>query len=556
MKLPRHDRPRNVVSELTSLRNIMISPQEAANVQLAKYGMLASTASAASEIFKGIAEIKNEEEYTDAITTWESAVNSFNQGIKSMPPDKNDLGELVFDADKVISMERDGRQKITNDIRANIKSGTVKARFDKAIALDKPDRDERLMNQVKQKEAEFIEVKAVNKVYDLVAANQHEAALAKNNASFGNGAYGPVRHSANEVYIMKEYAAFNKRGDEDYVYTEMNDLNTTPADLQKVLENLANGTRGDGTPLSIEEKEKNILMGKLRTKMDTFEEDKDDAKKEIERTAFYELLRLGLKGELDLDKLEQTGNQIGGFDSGHETVLRDMATGVTTDNFSSADDLKFFSDSVDNLKYMVISDDMNWKEEADKLLLDIHLSKLSRQHKDIYKTKVETAINDLDDDRSKLVAGLVFSDLVGFDEGMLVSMNLSGEYDDKASMARRAKLALLDELERSGTSKGLLDWWEGTPAQPGMKQTYRAKLNSETIQKVMDKPVTFPVDGKIDEEWRTEVVSSMRTWYETNSRDSTQSEREADIDSAIEKFRKLTGIQLTDPVVRPIEVKQ
>ena len=108
-------------------------------------------------------------------------------------------------------------------------------------------------------------------------------------------------------------------------------------------------------------------------------------------------------------------------------------------------------------------------------------------------------------------------------------------------------------LFRSGTSEGLIEWWNGTPEQPGQKSLFRAKLNSNLITKVMTRPVEFPANGVISEQWREQVTQSMREWYSSDVGLSNE-EKAVDIQKAIDDFEANTGIRITRPVLEPIRV--
>ena len=90
-----------------------------------------------------------------------------------------------------------------------------------------------------------------------------------------------------------------------------------------------------------------------------------------------------------------------------------------------------------------------------------------------------------------------------------------------------------------------------------MKANFRAKQNADIISGVMTRPVTFPADGVVDDEYLKEVQESMIEWYNSDIKENgTNAEREEDIENAINNFYSRTGVMITKPVLKPIEVKR
>ena len=536
---------------------MMISPQEAANLQLAKYGAIAATASAASEVFKGIAEIKNEEEYTDAITTWESAVNSFNQGIKSMPPDKNDLGELVFDADKVISMERDGRQKITNDIRANIKSGTVKARFDKAIALDKPDRDERLMNQVKQKEAEFIEVKAVSKIDDLVRAKSYPAAREKADASLGNGAISPVKHAAKMQYI-------NETEEFDYFYGITNAEDFNQEDAEVALTAISQHEI-DGETLNLSMQQLSPIRAKLLSRYAEVEAAQEEVIQDAQFMNYLDIQERIAKGEnvteqdlIQAARLGATNPSRGISQEDYERLQGDLDKGGN-EKLATVGDTpqgwEYFSSEAleitngpslipDPYNIGELDPEYDWDQRYNKFVKDITSpdSGLSYDTRQKLLLDVKTVRNDLiGDEQFKQIVNKGLSGVTGFRQDNITTMmaSMESQFKDTIYIAEEFKIALTNERVRLGPgNRAELARFEEKQAP-----FYKLKINNKLLSKV---GVKLGYPKEITDEFVGKMQDDMTNWLQDRLKNSpnTAARDVKTFKQVVDELERLNGIDI------------
>ena len=195
MKLPRYYKAQSVVGELS--RRDSISPGLAASTQLAKYSAIAAGASAIGDVAAGIAEIKADEEYTDSVTTYESALTSIDQGMDNIVKTGDDqFGNPVFDSGEMMNMEREARTKLANDVRSGMKSGSAKRQFDKHVANSRIDRERVVGSKMAHKEAVFIEHGAITKVQTFIATDNFAGATARNDAAWSVGAIGAKTHAA------------------------------------------------------------------------------------------------------------------------------------------------------------------------------------------------------------------------------------------------------------------------------------------------------------------------------------------------------------------------
>jgi hypothetical protein len=546
MKLPRYSE-RSTVGELQSLRNVVQTPQEAAAVQAAKYGAIAAGAQAIGDVVQGIAEIKSEEEYETAKTQYSIVNRQLETAFDDQKVEVDEFGNSSYDADEAMTKIREARAKLEADVFATIKSKSAQRSFAAYIADESESSEIKYMAAVAEKSKQVMEYQQVVDVANLRDAKDYDGAVARSEAALRKGTITSVQYQkqVKDTGILK---------DSNYIYEELGRPDVSPQDLNDLLDNIANGVHPDGSPMVTDDQKRlYAFRSAVNTRLNMFEENKDEGIKTVERETFNELYRLGLEGDLTLDEYEEKANLVGGFIGAHDKILRDMATGQHTDNISSSDDLTQYRDQLDELKYQAVEDDENWAEKADNLLTSIGESEMSHKDKMAMSKEITGAISELhNDDKYQLMARKVYSDIAGFEEGMVASFNIDGAYNEVVSTAMDARLALLDELDRAGTSKGLKEWWLGVDGQPGQKQFFRAKSQAATLEKVMTQPLVLPIDGKIDEEFRQEVTQSMKDWQETADPDSTPAERAESIDTAIKKFREQTGITITKPIIKTI----
>ena len=234
MKLPRHDRPRNVVSELTSLRNIMISPQEAANLQLAKYGAIAEGAKAIGDVAKGIAEIQADEEYINSTLDFEDAAQSISKDVEAYPGKIDETGAPTFDPDKMIKMELDARKAVGNAIYGNMKSGIAKRKFQSYLAQRTVQLNEDFQRKIAIKNTEVLKTSAQYKIDGYIRDDRFPEAKIKAQTSYENGVFTAAEWDSekNRINIAK---------DTNVVTDIQTNPNATRGQLQVVADSLRNG---------------------------------------------------------------------------------------------------------------------------------------------------------------------------------------------------------------------------------------------------------------------------------------------------------------------------
>ena len=89
MQLPRHYNPRSNVSELQSVRAGAISPAEAANVQMAKYGAVAAGAKAIGDVMTSVSDVRKAAQDAKDEITWQTGQSNLKAAFTSLDNDEN-----------------------------------------------------------------------------------------------------------------------------------------------------------------------------------------------------------------------------------------------------------------------------------------------------------------------------------------------------------------------------------------------------------------------------------------------------------------------------------
>ena len=89
MKLPRRPTSNVIVNELQSQRNAMITPQEAANVQLAKYGAVQAGLEAAGRVFTEVADVRRKTQQAKDEISYQTNENNLDVAYTNLKNDPN-----------------------------------------------------------------------------------------------------------------------------------------------------------------------------------------------------------------------------------------------------------------------------------------------------------------------------------------------------------------------------------------------------------------------------------------------------------------------------------
>ena len=556
MRLPRYTKARSAVAELASRPSI--SPQEAANFQLAKAGAISAGLTALSDVAGGIAEIAAEEEYTDAITTWQSAVNAFDEGLDSMPLDKNEIGEHIYDADLMRDREIEGRRKITSDVRSAIKSTAARIEFDKQIALAKPDRDAQVAARFQQKKAVFLEVKAIGKVQEFIQAGQYDAARAKNDSSYGTGAIGASKHADLDLVIStsEEY---------DYFYGITNAEVFDPQAAETAITAISQHEL-DGETLTLSKQQLSPIRAKILSRYASDLETQEERIQDAQYLNYLDLVDLNEEGKLT-DQMLMTAARAGVIDpekgisqADFERLQGDMgeeAAGKFSAVGDTASGFEYFSAEADEIANgpSLIPDptdigdldpEYNWGQRYDKFMKNITSpdTGLSYDTRQKLKADATAARNQLlGDEQFKQIVKKGVTSVTGFEQDKITAMmsTMDSQFKDTIVVGEEFRIALTKERLRLGP--GNIE----ELAQFEKEQTpiYKLKVNNKILTKVGVKE-TWPESGKIDEEFINRMADDMVVWLQgrmeknpgTAARDVRQ------FKSTVEELERLNGIDI------------
>ena len=558
MKLPRYIKARSVVPELRSAAAAMISPQEAAQAQMTKFGAIAAGATALSDVAAGIAEIQAEEEYTDAITSYESALNLFDQGLDAMPLEENELGEAVFDPGKMVALEQDGRREILSSIRSSMKSGAARREFDRQVALARPDREAQIAAQMQAKNAVFVETKALGKIQNFIQAKEYDSARAKNDSALTSGAIGAVTHAENKQVI-------DTSEELDYFYGITNAEKFDPAAAELAITAISQHEL-DGETLSLSPQQLSPIRAKLLQRYAANEAGQEEMIQDAQFLNYLDLVDLNEKGELTEQGLMAAARagvmdpEQGISQADFERLQGDMgeaaadkfgAIGDTAQGFdyfsTEAQELMNGPEIVPVIPYTdKLDSEYNWNERYDRFLKDITSPDNGLSYDTTQKLKADVlAVRNqlLADPEYKLIAKQGIYDVTGFEPDKITAMmsTMDSQFKDTIAIGNEFNIAIAKERTRLGP--GNLD--KVAEFEKSQAPIYRLKVNNKLLSKVGVK-FTYPKDGVIDEEFVQGMADDMVVWL-LDRREANPGTAARDIrtfQNVISELERLNGIDI------------
>ena len=120
-----------ITSELQSQLANVITPQEAAEVELAKGAMISSVLQSGADIATQLHTARAEEEYSSAVAQYETAMSSLDTGLENTPADVDADGQPIYTPGKIVNTEASARKQIASDMRSSMTTAAAKKALDK-----------------------------------------------------------------------------------------------------------------------------------------------------------------------------------------------------------------------------------------------------------------------------------------------------------------------------------------------------------------------------------------------------------------------------------------
>jgi hypothetical protein len=522
MQLPRYTQARSAVGTIASQKSI--SPAEAASVQIAKYGAMAALAGGIEDVVVGIQEIKSEEELTDALTTYESALTSIDQGMETMPTEINALGEPVFDSGEMINMEREARTKLASDIRSGMKSASAKKQFDKEMSVSKVNRERKVGSWAVEKEAVFIQQSAINKTLEFLRNEDYVAARTKNESALRSGAIGVQTYSEMKTTI-------NATEEKNYFSSIANAEEFNLQDAEQAITEISDHAMG-GNTLTLDRTELTPFRNKILSRYNAVMENQEPDIQTAQFSNYLDLVELNNKGQLtenDLLIAARIGNthpELGISQADFERLQSDLnkggegtysTAGNTAEGFDyfsgEASELMAGPDLVPSFPYIDEYDvEYNWEQRYQQFRKDITSpdNGLSYDNKQKLLADVDAARKAIAaDPQYKLVTKQGIYDVTGFEPDKITAMMSSMDSQFKETIAVGNDFNRAIEAEKLRLGPGKID--QLTAYEERMAPLYRLKVNNKLLSSVGVK-LEFPEDGKIDEAFVDTMANDMTQW--------------------------------------------
>lgn len=381
MKLQRHSKARNTVSELQSINPI--SAEEAARAAGGKYLAIAAGAKAAGDLMTGLNEIKADEEYSAAKASYDSALVSIDQGLRDTPDQLDADGFPVDNTDDIINMERQARQKLSTDIRKNIKHGAARRRFDEMLGISKPQREESYFNLMFQKSAEILETKAHTVVDTMIERGQTE--LATTYANENINILGAKGHASVIKRIQTGRSTFRL---DNAVLSQ----SISSSEMSVLVDAIEENKWPDG-PMHLTGQQRYSYTIKLLGKMKDMEDAAGNAAEEAAEGIYLKLLPDTVRGNVPLEDLVPYRGMLGDrFDKlagyaitagnrpvkSHPGILEDYEWRATQASLGYSPDqmgMLNWSDKVDELIHAMSMDELISQSDYERMKTDLESSR-------------------------------------------------------------------------------------------------------------------------------------------------------------------------------------
>ncbi len=519
------------VSELRSQISNLITPEEAAQEAGARYLTIASGADALSGIVHQFSQIRADEEYTSAITQYETALTSLDDAFARAPLKKDEFGNPITDIKSMVMEEREARQKIRDDIRLTMKSAAAKREFDKTVSANAIDRERSYLAKALDVERKTLQARVNSDINTLLDGKNYDGAQQRSMAALQSGTI-----SLGQFYDNKR--DIERRRDTDAVFNIVNKPieSLTFDEIDAVISDLESGKM---TGLSPSEVYQN--RGLLYRIQDSIGAKISDIQKQRQIQNFEDLIVDVLDKQVSIGEIVQANLS--------EAQTKTLITYRMREGAGETSDpnvLKYYEDAVRE-QAVRISVSTDWQSDV---------SELSRL---ILARDNGLAFDDakaLDADLRAYTTGVTSSPefnilsrktieaVTGFTDGLIPeTFNLTGEYNELLLIGRDFQFELIAKAKELGPDKSdeMNAWVEEKIPE------FRLRANNKTLQGV-GVTVVWPEEG-LTEELRLNISRQMAVWLEEQNEAQQGGAAVEKIASAVAKIQRLTGVDLKKPTL-------
>jgi hypothetical protein len=519
-----------ITSELQSQLANVITPEEAAAVELAKTQAISDVIAAGQDITETLISARAEEEYSSAVAQYETAMSSLDTGIENMPAEVDKDGQPVYNPGKIVKTEAAARSKIASDVRAGLTTVRAKKAFDQHLRESGIRRTNQYQAADIEREREFRRGVLITDMDALLGARNYEGAELRSSQALRIGTITATEHA-------KNMTSAGRRRDSDYVSDAL--LNPTAKSLNETLASVRKGTYPDGRQFSSDPDVMAQYGNALRSKLDSYERERDEAIKNQQDMNYIaaiipsmnkditpeDIVNLGLQGKLSRVAVDAliSNTQKEGIDDPHEKT--------------------HLTHAVMSMGSMRIE---NYEEARNKLTMEVFASSLTDD------TKFEL-IKQLNDDSQifgeelyKNSKRAAYASINGFQEDQLSAMmgRLSSHYRETAVVATEFQNALAHQARTLGLQRirdGELEEWVKEN-----EVVFRLRAQESVLSKVgVVEPM--PENPEAIEAWKVNARNEIRKWIEDGVAVGDNNRQKMAMDAAGD-VERLTQIKLYDVV--------
>jgi len=308
MQLPRYVLAKSRVSELQSAANSTITPAEVANLELSKFGAIASAADALSKVAAVEAQARAEEEAADAVIDYESRMTQLDVAQANRQYEVDENNNIILDDQKMLDEESKLRKQAQSEILESVSSRLARRNLDKYFAESNVRRNQAYQMNAVDRRIKVMGSQAENSVNKLILAGDYDGATARARLAAQNGAIGQDKLNV-MIDTINEKRTTTTIDNALMGETDVGELTTL---LQVLDEDKFPG----GAPTNISSEQRYMYTNRINAKLADLD---NQANAEVEAALEEQYLKLlvpTVNGQIPLDELRTYRNTLdkGRFD--------------------------------------------------------------------------------------------------------------------------------------------------------------------------------------------------------------------------------------------------
>lgn len=535
-RIPRYTAGRSNISELDAQVRASISPEEAARTAAASYNALTSVSGSVNEVLDTMDKVAAKEELASSVSQFEAAMAAVDGAFAAKPQKLDEFGNPIDDTQETLAEQRAARQKLINDVSANMSNPLAQQAFDKYSAEESVTRDAEGVAQALERRTEILETRALKDIQDLSSVGLYDAAIQRARGAYSNNALSPAKY-------VEEVHGVGLLKDSDYVMSVA--LNPTTDSLFRALVQVKKGELPDGTPMTSGIKAREAYADMLQTELDQFDTKVGKALKLHQDQKFFDALLPSMTGKVSMEQLVQMGRDGNLSKEGVTLLVGKRASGRVDD----PDEKRFYETALMGLRVLPIEDYAQQKNQLEFAIFQSPL--LSTETKNAMLTGIQSDNQIVGNELYQLLKSKVYSSINGFEESKLSSMvgSLSSHYRETTQVAKDWQIALFQEFDSVGPQRydEMIKWVDDN------EQGYRLRANSKVLINV-GVTVPFPTEGDITEDMKNEMTNQMQRYINEQNALGGQYSAAAilAVQTAVRDIEHLTGVSLRDPTAQAV----